>query len=243
MNRTVQQMARAILDESGTLATFWGEAAFVSVIILNKLNVQVNNNQTPYELWYECSLNSNDESPAVNQPTYRSMIGSLLYRTGTKPDIMHALGIVGRFQVNPKESHLQEVKRIFKYLQGTQDFGLWYPKDINLSLHAYTVANWVGNFDDEKSTSGGAFYIGSRQVSWFRKKQSLIALSTAEAEYVVDASCCSQLLSMMKKLQDIQTTCTPPISILCHNTSAFNISKNPVMPSKTKHIPIKYHFL
>ena len=71
-----------------------------------------------------CSLSSNDESTAVHQPTYRSMIGSLLYLIGTRSDIMHAVGIVGRFQANPKESHLQAVKRIFKYLQGTHNFGL-----------------------------------------------------------------------------------------------------------------------
>eukprot|EP00253_Pinus_taeda_P031293 PITA_31293 len=88
-----------------------------------------------------CSLSSNDESAAVHQPTYRSMIGSLFYLTSTRPDIMHAVGIVGRFQANPKESHLQAVKRIFKYLQGTQDFGLWYPRDANLTLHAYTDAD------------------------------------------------------------------------------------------------------
>ena len=74
-----------------------------------------------------CSLISNDESPTVNQPSKKSMIGSLLYLTGTRPDIMHATGIVGRFQENPKESHLQAIKRIFKYIQGTQDVGLWYP--------------------------------------------------------------------------------------------------------------------
>jgi len=91
-----------------------------------------------------CSLSSNDDSPTVNQPTYRSMIGSLIYLTCTKSYIMHAVGIVGIFQANPKESHLQEVKRIFKYLQGTQDFGLWYPKDTNLTLHEYTDADWAG---------------------------------------------------------------------------------------------------
>eukprot|EP00253_Pinus_taeda_P030751 PITA_30751 len=73
-----------------------------------------------------CSLSANDEYAAVHQPTYRSMIGSLLYLTGTRPDIMHAVGIVGRFQANPKETHLQAVKRIFKYLQETQNYGLWY---------------------------------------------------------------------------------------------------------------------
>eukprot|EP00253_Pinus_taeda_P026785 PITA_26785 len=112
-----------------------------------------------------CSLNSNDESPTVNQPTYRSAIGSLLYLTGTRPDIMHAVGIVGRFQANPKESHFQAVKRIFKYLQGTQYVGLWYPKDTDLTLHAYTDANWAGNVDDRKSTNRGAFYMGSQLVS------------------------------------------------------------------------------
>ena len=119
-----------------------------------------------------CSLSSKDESLVVNQPTYRSMIGSLLYLTSTKPNIMHAVGIVGRFQANPKESYVQVVKIIFKYLQGTQDFGLWYPKDTDLTLHAYTNAVWVGNVDDRKSTSGGEFYMGSRLVSWFNKKQS-----------------------------------------------------------------------
>eukprot|EP00253_Pinus_taeda_P005018 PITA_05018 len=166
-----------------------------------------------------CSLSENDESAAVHQPTYKSMIGSLLYLTGTRPDIMHAVGIVGRFQANPKETHLQAVKRIFKYLQGTQNYGLWYPRDTDLTLHAYTDADWAGSVDDRKSTSG------------------------AEAEYVVVASCYTQLLWMMQTLQDFQITCTPPISILCDNTSAISISKNPVMHSKTKHIPIKYHFL
>jgi len=156
---------------------------------------------------------------------------------------MHAVGIVGRFQANPKEAHLQAVKRIFKYLQGTQNYGLWYPRDIYLTFHAYTNADWAGSVDDRKSTSGGAFFMGSRLVSWFNKKQSSIALSTAEAEYVVATSFCTQLLWMMQTMQDIQITCTLPISILCDNISAISISKNPVMHSKTKHIPIKYHFL
>ena len=85
--------------------------------------------------------------------------------------------------------------------------------------------------------------MGPRLVSWFRKKQNSIALSTAEAEYVAAASCCTQLLWMMKTLQDFQIKCSPPISIMCDNTSAISISKNPIMHSKTKHSPIKYHFL
>eukprot|EP00253_Pinus_taeda_P035193 PITA_35193 len=112
-----------------------------------------------------CSFSANDESIAVHQPTYRSMIGSLLYLIGTRQDIMHTVGIVGRFQENPKESHLQAVKRIFKYLQGTQNLGLWYPRDTNLTLHAYIDVDWAGSVDDRKRTSGDAFYMGSRLVS------------------------------------------------------------------------------
>eukprot|EP00253_Pinus_taeda_P007692 PITA_07692 len=280
MDRTVQEMARAILDEPGTPTTFWGGATFAAVAILNQANVRVNSTQTPHELCNEesmsqnfasimqqefemallgeltyflglqvqqnrdgCSLCPNDESAAVHQPTYRSMIGSLLYLIGTRPDIMHAVGIVGRFQANAKESHLQAMKRVFKYLQGTQDVGLWYPRDANLTLHAYTHVDWARSVDDRKSTGGGALYMGSKLASWFSKKQNPISLSIAEAKYVAASSSCTQLLWMMQTLQDIQITCHPPISILCDNTSAISISKNLVMHSKTKHIPIKYHFL
>ena len=117
-----------------------------------------------------CSLSTNDESAATHQPTYRSMIGSLLYLTSTRPDIMHAVGIVGRFQANPKETHLQAIKIIFKYLQGTQNYGLWYPRSTDLTLHASTNADWAGSMDDRKSTSEGAFFMGHRLVSWFNKK-------------------------------------------------------------------------
>eukprot|EP00253_Pinus_taeda_P031356 PITA_31356 len=141
-----------------------------------------------------CNLSTNDDSEAVHQPTYRSMIRSLLYLIGTRPDIVHAVGVVGGFQENPKEAHLQAVKRIFKYLQGTQNYGLWYPRDTYLTLYTYTDADWAGSMDDGKITSGGAFFMGSRLVSWFSKKQSSIALSTVEAEYVAAASCYTQLL-------------------------------------------------
>ena len=88
------------------------------------------------------------------------MIGSLLYQTGTRPDIMHAVGIVGGFQANPKESHLHAIKITLKYLQGNQDFGLWYPKNVDLTLHAYKDVDWARNVDDRKSTSGGTFHMG-----------------------------------------------------------------------------------
>jgi hypothetical protein len=87
-----------------------------------------------------CKLNKDDDAPEINQTMYRSMIGSLLYLTTSRPDIMQVVGLVGRFQSNPKETHVLVVKIIFRYLQGTVDYGLWYPKDTNLILRAYTDA-------------------------------------------------------------------------------------------------------
>jgi hypothetical protein len=98
---------------------------------------------------------------------------------------------VAQFQVAPKESHVLVVKRIFIYLKGTKEFGLWYPKGKDLSLIAYTYAYWEGCIDDRRSTNGVEFYFGECLVSWIRKKQSSISLSTVEAYYIATTTCCT----------------------------------------------------
>jgi hypothetical protein len=103
-----------------------------------------------------CKLSKDDDSPDVDQSSYRSMIGSLLYITASRPDIMHVVGMVGRYQVAPKQSHLQAVKRIFGYLKETMTCGLWYPRNQSLQLTAYSDADWANCVDERKSTSGGA---------------------------------------------------------------------------------------
>ena len=128
-----------------------------------------------------CKLSKDDESK-VDQKLYRSMIGSLLYVTTSRPDVMQAVGLVARFQANPKEAHVFAIKRIFRYLKGTTKFGLWYPKGNELTLVAYTDADWAGSIDDRKSTSGETPSLGNCQVSWSSKKQPLVSLSTTEAK-------------------------------------------------------------
>ena len=102
------------------------------------------------------------------------MIGKLIYLTQSRPDISNVVGIVGRFAAEPKQSHLMAVKRIFRYLKGTIDYGLWYPNSENVELHVYTDADWVGCVDDRKSTLGGAIFLGDRLVSWTSKKKNCI---------------------------------------------------------------------
>ncbi|XP_057835702.2 secreted RxLR effector protein 161-like [Cryptomeria japonica] len=137
-----------------------------------------------------CKLSKEDESPNANQTQYRSMIGSLLYVNATRPDIMQVVDVVAWYQEAPKETHVQAVKRIIKYLKGTMDFGLWYPKGDYFTLKEYIDAKWVSDTDDRKNTSGGAFFLGNNLVTWLSKKQALVSLSTVEAKYIA-AACCT----------------------------------------------------
>ena len=118
-----------------------------------------------------------DESLEVYHTMYRSIIGSLLYVTSTILDVMQVVGLVSIFQSTPKETHVAAIKIILKYIKGTMDYGLWYPKRDNFTK-AFTNVDWEGSIDDKKITSGAAFYLGYCLVPWISKKQSSISLST-----------------------------------------------------------------
>jgi len=170
------------------------------------------------------------------------MIGSLLYLSASRPDIMFSVCMCARFQANSKESHLSAVKRIMRYLLGTINLGLWYPKNSTCNLIGYSYSDFAGCKTDRKSTSGTCHFIGSALVSWHSKKHNSVTLSTAEAEYIFAGSCCTQILWMKQQLSDYRII-LDHIPIRCDNTSAINLSKNPVLHSRTKHIEIRHHFL
>ncbi|XP_065619112.1 secreted RxLR effector protein 161-like [Quercus suber] len=178
----------------------------------------------------------------VDPTLYHSMIGSLLYLTASRPDIAFSVRVCAQFQAAPKEFHLIAVKRIVRYVNGTFDYGIWNTKDSNECLAGYSDANWAGCIDDRKSMSGGCFYLGNNLVSWMSKKQNLVSLSTAEAEYIAAGSYCAQSLWMKKLLHDYAIS-QDTMCVFCDNTSAVNLSKNLVQHSKSKHIEIRYHFI
>nr|GEW12755.1 hypothetical protein [Tanacetum cinerariifolium] len=138
----------------------------------------------------------------VDVHTYRSMIGSLMYLTSSRPDIMFAVCACARFQVTPKLSHLNAVKRIFRYLKGKPCLGLWYPKDSPFDLVAYSDSDYAGASLDRKSITGGCQFLGYRLISWQCKKQTVVATSSIEAKYVAAASGCAQVLWMQNQLLD-----------------------------------------
>jgi hypothetical protein len=133
-------------------------------------------------------ISSDLAGKSVDPSLYRNMLGSLLYLTTSQPDIAFSVGIYARFQANPKESHLTAVKRIIMYVNDTLSYGIWYSRETNLVVAGYSDADWAGNADDRKSTSGGCFYVGNNLVAWISKKQASISLSTAEAEYIAAGS-------------------------------------------------------
>ncbi|GJT11553.1 hypothetical protein Tco_0858595 [Tanacetum coccineum] len=188
------------------------------------------------------ALTKDEDDEDVDVHLYRSMIGSLMYLISSRPDIMFSVCTCSRFQVQPKVSHLNTVKRIFRYLKGRPNLGLWYPKDSPFILEAFSNSDYAGASLDKKSTTGGCQFLGSRLISWQCKKQTVVANSTTEAKYIVASHCCGQVLWIQNQMLDygynfIQT------NIHVNNESAICVVKNPVYHSKAKHIKIRHHFI
>ncbi|GJS31528.1 hypothetical protein Tco_0492148 [Tanacetum coccineum] len=173
----------------------------------------------------------------VDQTKYRSMIGSLMYLTASRPDLVFAVCMCARYQSRPTKKHLEAVKRVFRYLQGTINMGLWYPKDTAMALTAYADADHAGCQDTRRSTSGSAQFLGDKLVSWSSKKQTSTSISSTEAEYIAMSGCCAQILWMRSQLSDYGFAYNR-IPLYCDNKSAIDVQH-----SRSKHIDIRHHFI
>ena len=131
-----------------------------------------------------CTLSKEDHGSKVDQKLYRGMIGSLLYLTASRPNILFSVCLCARFQSDPRETQLTVVKRIFRYLKGTTNLGLLYKKSLDYKLVGFCDADYAGDRIERKSTSGNCQFLGENLISWASKRQATIALSAAEAEYI-----------------------------------------------------------
>ncbi|GJZ16444.1 putative ribonuclease H-like domain-containing protein [Tanacetum coccineum] len=209
--------------------------------ILKKFDfISVKTASTPIET--QKPLVKDEEASDVDVHLYRSMIGSLMYFTASRPDIMFAVCACSRFQVNPKTSYLSVVKRIFRYLKGKPKLGLWCPRVSSFDLEAYSDSDYTGANLDRKSTIGSCQFLGRRLISWQCKKQTIMAISTTEAEYVAAANCCGQVLWIQNQMLDYGFNFMNT-KIYIDNESTIFIVKNPFFYSKTKHIAIRHHFI
>ncbi|GKA89611.1 hypothetical protein Tco_0811423, partial [Tanacetum coccineum] len=130
------------------------------------------------------NLDADLSGTPIDQTKYHSMIGSLMYLTSSRPDLVRAVCYCARYQARPTEKHLKEIKMIFRCLKGTINMELWYPKDYGFELTAFSDADHAGCLDTRKSTYGGIQFLGDKLVSWVSKKQDCTTMSSAEAEYV-----------------------------------------------------------
>ena len=165
-----------------------------------------------------------------------------MYLTASRPDLVFAVCMCARHQSKPSKKHLETVKRIFRYLHGTTNMGLWYPKDTSMELTAYSDADHAGCQDTRRSTSGAAQFLGNKLVSWSSKRQMSTSISSTEAEYIAMSSCCAQILWMKSQLSDYGFNYNK-IPMYCDNKSAIALCCNNVQHSRSKHIDIRHHFI
>ncbi|GJU34002.1 retrovirus-related pol polyprotein from transposon TNT 1-94 [Tanacetum coccineum] len=187
-------------------------------------------------------LDKDKERKAVDLSHYRVMIGTLLYLTASRPDLQFAICMCARYQTRPTKNHLHTVKRIFRYLRGTINQGLWYLKDSLIALTTFADADHAGCQDTRRSTSGSMQFLGDRLVSWSSKRQKSAAISSTEAEYIAMSGCCAQILWMRSQLTDYGLGFNK-IPMYCDNKSAIALSCNNVQHSRSKHIDIRFHFI
>ncbi|GJR40126.1 putative ribonuclease H-like domain-containing protein [Tanacetum coccineum] len=219
---------------------FISQDKYVAEILMKFDFATVKTASTPMEP--NKALVKDEEADSVDVHLYRSMIGSLMYLTASRPDIMFVVCACARFQVTPKMSHLHAVKRIFRYLKGQPKLCLWYPRDSPFDLEAFSDSDYAGASLVRKSTTRGCQFLRKRLISWQCKKQTIVVNSTTEAKYVADANCCGQVLWIQNQILDYGFNFMNTM-IYIDNESTICIVKNPVFHSKTKHIEIRHHFI
>ena len=188
-------------------------------------------------------LGRDETGVKADSTLYKQMVGSLMYLTATRPDLMFVVCLISRFMASPTELHFAAVKRIMRYLKGTMELGIWYKRGGDTGLVGYTDSDYAGDIDDSKSTSGYVFLMGGGAVAWSSRKQPIVTLSTTEAEYVAAATCSCQAIWMGRVLEEIGYDQGEEMVLLCDNTSTIKLSKNAVLHGKSKHIRVRFHFL
>ena len=173
---------------------------------------------------------------------YQKMVGSLIWLSvTTRCDIAYAVGIVSRFMSCPTETHLQLVKRIFRYLNGTRNFVLKLSGGLNMTLS--TDADWAGDPKTRRSVSGFILQLGNSTVSWGSKQQRSVSLSSTESEFIAASMGLTELIWMESLMKQLDLNVKKPIKMMMDNQGALVIAKNAVQHHRTKHIDTRYHFI
>ncbi|KAJ3686893.1 hypothetical protein LUZ61_016057 [Rhynchospora tenuis] len=220
---------------------FVSQEAYAKEILKKYKMDECNPVSTPMELG--AKLSKFEGGDRVDASKYRSLVGSLRYLTCTRPDIAYSVGVVSRFMEEPKYSHWKAIKRILRYIKGTEALGLFYSNSEEYKLMGYSDSDWCGDVDDRKSTSGYVFYMGDTAFTWASKKQPIVTLSTCEAEYVAASWCVAHTIWLRNLLRELKLPQHEATEIQVDNKSAIELAKNPVHHERSKHIDVRFHFI
>ncbi|KOM56838.1 hypothetical protein LR48_Vigan10g273000 [Vigna angularis] len=206
--------------------------------------VDCNAANTPAELGLRLEKEPNEE--AVDPTAYRSIVGSLRYLCNTRPDLSYSVGVVSRYMECPRLSHLNAVKRILRYLQGTHSYGILLGRGETgeeVQITSYSDADWCGDKEDRKSTAGYIFFMGGTPISWSSRKEPVVALSSCEAEYIAacEATCQATWLGFL--LEGLKIELTGRVRLLVDNKSAIDLAKHPASHGRSKHIETRFHYI
>nr|GEY82034.1 copia protein [Tanacetum cinerariifolium] len=187
-------------------------------------------------------LDEDPQGKSVDPTHYHGMVGTLMYLTASRPDLTFVVCMCVWYQAKPTKKHLHVVKRIFKYLRGTVNRGLFYPKDSSIALTAYADADHAGCKDTRRSTSRSMQLLGDRLVSWSSKRQKSIAKFSTKVEYIALSGFYAQVLWMRSQLTDYGLRFNK-IPMYYDNKSAIALCYNNVQHSRSKHTDIRFHFI
>ena len=190
-------------------------------------------------------LSKDSSAPSVNSTDYRSLVGSLRYLVHTRPDLAFSVGYVSRFMEEPHEDHYAAVKHILRYIAGTCDWGIFYPKknDGCAVIRGFSDSDLAGDLDSRKSTSGLVFFLGSSPICWQSTKQKVVALSSCEAEYIAAATAACQAVWLARLLAEITGEAVGRPVLRVDNKSTISLIKNPVHHDRSKHIDTRFHLI
>lgn len=188
-------------------------------------------------------LSNSGEGDPVDTTRYQKLVGKLIYLSHTRPDIAFAVSLVSQFMHSPRKEHLEATYRILRYLKNSPGRGLIFRKNTQRGIEIYTDSDWAGSSTKRRSTTGYCSYVWGNLVTWKSKKQSVVARSSAEAEYRTMANGVCELLWLQRVLNELKLLIEAPMKLYCDNKAAISIGNNPVQHDRTKHVEVDRHFI
>lgn len=236
-------LGMSVIQDREEHTTWMGQPAYVEKLLVRQKMDDCKPVGTPVDPGSHLMKATEDEE-ALEQQKYQSLVGSLMYlSTSTRPDLAYAVGTLARFSSKPNRSHWTAAKRVLRYLRGTKNHGIVFTESESVECLGYSDADWAGDREDRRSTSGYLFLMAGGPVSWKSRKQGTVALSTAEAEYIALSSAAQETVWLRRLVSELGNKPEKPTVLMEDNQSAIAMARNPQFHGRAKHIDIRHHFI